>query len=187
MTVNDKAETRAEPIDLERLVADADLGGRTPGGTAARLLTVVAICWSLFQLWYASPLPFMLNFGILNDTTARGLHLCFAFTLAFLAFPAFASSPRDRVPWTDWLIAICAVASVLYLIVFYKQLAQRPGLPTGLDVAVSVAGVLLLIEASRRVEGPWMPVISIVALAYVFLGPWLPGMRPCRVQPRISG
>ena len=176
MTVNDTAETRAEPIDLERLVADADLGGRTPGGTAARLLTVVAICWSLFQLWYASPLPFMLNFGILNDTTARGLHLCFAFTLAFLAFPAFASSPRDRVPWTDWLIAICAVASVLYLIVFYKQLAQRPGLPTGLDVAVSVAGVLLLIEASRRVEGPWMPVISIVALAYVFLGPWLPGM-----------
>ena len=77
--------------DLDQLVADADMGGRKPLGTTARLMTVVAVCWSLFQMWIASPLPFALNFGIFNDTEARGFHLCFAFALAFLAFPAFAS------------------------------------------------------------------------------------------------
>ena len=48
-------------IDLEQLVADADMGGRRPIGFAARLLTAIAIAWSLFQLWYASPLPFLLG------------------------------------------------------------------------------------------------------------------------------
>lgn len=162
--------------DLDQLVADADMGGRKPLGTTARLMTVVAVCWSLFQMWIASPLPFALNFGIFNDTEARGFHLCFAFALAFLAFPAFASSPRNRVPWYDWLLVALALCAVLYLIVFYKALSARPGLPTTADVVVSVVGVLLLLEASRRAEGPWMPIISIVALIYVFAGPWLPGM-----------
>ena len=39
-----------------------------------------------------------------------------------------------------------------------------------------MVGVALLIEASRRAEGPWMPVISLTMLAYVFLGPYLPGL-----------
>ncbi len=31
--------------DLDQLVADADMGGRKPLGTTARLMTVVAVCW----------------------------------------------------------------------------------------------------------------------------------------------
>ena len=87
---------RAE--DLEQLVAEADIGGRTPTGIVARLLLAVAVAWSLFQLWYASPLPFVFGFGVLNDTEARAIHLGLALFLAFTAYPAFKSSPRDRVP-----------------------------------------------------------------------------------------
>lgn len=172
------AESGAPPptVDLQALVAESDLGGRRPAGAVGRLLTGIAIAWSLFQLWYASPLAFSLGFGVFNDTEARAIHLSFAFLLAFMAYPAFKSSPRDRVPWFDWLLAILAVAVVMYLIVFYRELAQRPGLPTRTDIIVSVIGVILLLEASRRAEGPWMPVISIVFLAYVFLGPYLPGL-----------
>jgi TRAP transporter 4TM/12TM fusion protein len=64
----------------------------------------------------------------------------------------------------------------MYLIVFYQDLAQRPGLPTTADIVVSVVGVLVLIEASRRAEGPWMPAFTITFLVYVFAGPWLPGL-----------
>src|SRR4029079_5216711 len=52
----------------------------------------------------------------------------------------------------------------------------RPGLPTAGDIAAAVIGVVLLIEASRRAEGPWMPIIAILCLAYVFAGPHLPGL-----------
>ena len=176
MSGNPTTDATATREELEQLVAEADMGGRKPLGAAAWLLTILAVGWSLFQLWYTSPLPFALNFGIFNDTEARGFHLAFAFALTFLAFPAFARSPRDRVPLGDWFLAIVAVGAVLYLIVFYETLSLRPGLPTTSDVIVSVVGLLLLLEASRRAEGPWMPVIAIAALLYVFAGPWLPGM-----------
>src|SRR5262245_64185309 len=164
-----------EPVDLEELVAE-DVGGRRPGGVAAKAITGVAIAWSLFQLWYASPLPFMLGFGIFGDEQARAFHLAFALFLAFACYPAFKSSARNRVPILDLALAAAAIACVLYLVVFYRQLAQRPGLPTIADIAVSVVGVALLIEASRRAEGPWMPVISIAMLVYVFAGPYLGGL-----------
>jgi TRAP transporter 4TM/12TM fusion protein len=165
-----------KPFDLEQLVAEADVGGRRPVGMAAKAITAAAIAWSLFQLWYASPLPFMLGFGIFGDEQARAFHLAFALFLAFACYPAFKSSPRNRIPIVDLALTAAAIACVLYLVVFYRELAQRPGLPTFADIVVSVVGVALLIEASRRAEGPWMPVISIAMLVYVFAGPYLVGL-----------
>src|SRR3546814_2067202 len=74
------AEQQAN-ANLEQLVADVDRGGRNVGGIAGAVLFCGAIAWSLFQLWYASPLPFALNFGILNDTEARAVHLGIAMFL----------------------------------------------------------------------------------------------------------
>jgi TRAP transporter 4TM/12TM fusion protein len=177
MAMTDNTATvRASKADLEQLVAEADIGGRKPSGLAAKAIMLVAVAWSLFQLWYASPLPFMLGFGVFSDTEARCFHLSFALFLAFASYPAFKSSPRRYVPLLDWALAAVAIACVLYLVVFYRDLVLRPGLPTFADILVSVVGVALLIEASRRAEGPWMPVISLAMLAYVFLGPYLPGL-----------
>jgi TRAP transporter 4TM/12TM fusion protein len=170
------ATAGASKTDLEQLVAEADFGGRQPSGLPAKAIMLVAVAWSLFQLWYASPLPFLLGFGVFSDTEARCFHLSFALFLAFASFPAFKSSPRRYVPFVDWALAAAAIACVLYLVVFYRDLVLRPGLPTFADILVSVIGVALLIEASRRAEGPWMPVISLSMLAYVFLGPYLPGL-----------
>lgn len=174
--MTDMPTTASPPVDLQQLVAEADTGGRKPIGAAARAITAIAVAWSLFQLWYASPLPFVFGFGIFSDTEARAFHLTFALLLAFACYPAFKSSPRDRIPFFDLCLALGAVVCVLYLVVFYQDLAQRPGLPTFADILVSVIGVALLIEASRRAEGPWMPIISLSMLAYVFLGPHLPGL-----------
>src|SRR6476659_9438904 len=99
-------------VELEELVAEADTGGRKPTGIAARAIMVVAVCWSLFQLWYASPLPFVFNVGIFSDTEARCFHLSFALFLAFASYPAFKSSPRQYVPLLDWALAAAAIACV---------------------------------------------------------------------------
>jgi len=71
------ATTTPAGVDLQQLVAEADTGGRKPIGNSGRLIYAVAIAWSLFQLWYASPLPYMLGFGIFGDTEARSFHLSF--------------------------------------------------------------------------------------------------------------
>lgn len=74
--------------ELDELVASSDTGGRTPGGATEKFLLAVALIWSLFQLWIASPIPFIIGVGVFNDTEARSIHLAFAVLLAFLAYPA---------------------------------------------------------------------------------------------------
>jgi TRAP transporter 4TM/12TM fusion protein len=160
--------------ELRQLVADVDTGGRKPAGATAKLIFGVALAWALFQTWYASPLPFALRFGVLNDTEARALHLAFALFLAFLAWPAGRRSPRDRVPWQDWLFAVAGAFASAYLMLFYDTLALRPGQPTALDLAVSITGLVLLLEATRRAVGAPMVVLAVLFIAYALFGPYLP-------------
>ena len=84
-------KTKKPEQDLQQLVADADTGGRAAKGLAGKVVFAVAIAWSLFQLWYASPLPFAFGWGVLNDTQARSLHLGVGLLLAFLCYPMLRS------------------------------------------------------------------------------------------------
>ena len=74
--------------ELDALVASSDTGGRGASGPIGIFLTCVALAWSMFQLWIASPFPFMVGWGVFNDTESRSIHLAFAIFLAFAAFPA---------------------------------------------------------------------------------------------------
>jgi TRAP transporter 4TM/12TM fusion protein len=168
------AELQLGAAAVRQLVQDTDFGGRSTAGFAGTVMLALGLAWVLFQLWYASPLPFALRFGVLNDTQARSIHLALGLFLAFLAFPAFKRSPRDRVPAVDWLLAAAGAFSTLYLILFYKELALRPGNPTGLDIAVGVVGLLVLLEATRRAVGLPMTLLAVLFLAYTMAGPYLP-------------
>jgi TRAP transporter 4TM/12TM fusion protein len=168
------AEPELAETDVQQLAKDTDLGGRTTEGWIGAVMMALGLFWVAFQLWYASPIPFALGVGVFNDTEARAIHLAIALFLAFLAFPAWRRSPRDRVPVLDWAYAAVAAASVLYLIVFYRELALRPGNPTDLDVAIGIAGMLLLLEATRRAVGLPMAILAILFLIYTMAGPHLP-------------
>ena len=160
--------------ELEQIVKDADIGGREPAGKVGLLLAIVAAMWSLFQLWYASPLPFTFRWGIFNDTEARSIHLAFATFLGFIAYPAFKSSSRAHVPWTDWLLALVGSFCAAYLFIFYNELSARPGKPTSFDIWCGIVGVIIMLEATRRAMGFGMLVTTGVFLAFVFLGPLMP-------------
>lgn len=120
--------------ELDALVASSDTGGRGATGTVGLFLTLVALAWSLFQLWIASPIPFMVGFGVFNDTEARSIHLAFAMFLAFAAFPAartpaqlglgiviplllaglFMTGAKDGTPvWWIPLVALALVGTIL--------------------------------------------------------------------------
>ena len=164
----------APAVDLDQLVKEADLGGREPAGKIGFALALVAAAWSLFQVWYASPLPFTFGVFILNDTEARAIHLAFAVFLAFCAFPAFKRSSRSVIPWTDWVLALVGAFCAAYLFLFYKELSTRPGSPTRMDIAVGLTGVLIMLEATRRAMGFGMLVTTGVFMLYVFAGPFMP-------------
>ena len=162
-------------LSTEELIAQ-DVGARLPQGVMAHVIAGLALAWSLFQLWIASPLPFMLRFGVLNDTETRAIHLAFALLLAFLAYPAFKRSPRNRVPLIDIALSLVAAASAAYLFIFYQDLAMRPGSLTTADLVTACIGIPLLLEATRRVLGPPLTVIALIFIVYSLAGPWMPGL-----------
>ncbi|WP_312915021.1 TRAP transporter permease [Stutzerimonas kunmingensis] len=162
-------------LSTEELIAQ-DVGARLPEGPMAAVIAGLALLWSLFQLWIASPLPFVLGFGVLNDTETRSIHLAFALLLAFLAYPAFKRSPRDRVPLFDIALGLIAASTAAYLFIVYEQLAQRPGNLTTMDLITACLGIPLLLEATRRALGPPLAIIALVFLVYSVAGPWMPGL-----------
>ncbi|MFQ2552377.1 TRAP transporter permease [Aeromonas caviae] len=164
-----------EALSAEELIAQ-DVGARLPVGPMSWIIAGLALIWSLFQLWIASPLPFSLGIGVLNDTETRSIHLAFAILLAYLVFPAMRSSPRDRVPLGDIALGLIGAAVASYLFIMYEQLAQRPGNLTTMDFVVACIGIPLLLEAARRALGPALAVIAIVFLAYSLAGPWMPSL-----------
>ncbi len=167
--------TAVDQDALQEMIAEADTGARNPVGTIPKkVLFFVPLIWTLFQLWYASPLPFIFNIFVFNSTEARAIHLAFAMFLAYTAYPTFKSSPRDYIPAQDWFIAFVASFCAAYLFIFYAGLSERPGDPTTLDLVVSVIGLALLLEATRRALGPPLMVVATVFLIYTFAGPYMP-------------
>jgi len=173
--MTEQTDTVKSEDELQEMIAETDTGARNPTGTVPKkILYYVPLAWTIFQLWYASPLPFIFGFGVFNDTEARAIHLAFAIFLAFTAYPALKSSPSDRIPVQDWVFAAVGAFSAAYLYLFYAQLAGRSGAPTTIDLVVAVCGMVLLLEATRRALGPPLMVVAIVFLIYTFGGPYMP-------------
>ncbi|MFH2091161.1 MAG: TRAP transporter permease [Pseudomonadota bacterium] len=172
------AEESRNAIDqalLQEIVTEADLGARNPKGIFSKtILFYIPLAWTLFQLWYASPLPFFFNILVFNSTEARAIHLAFAVFLAFTAYPTFKSSPRDYIPLQDWFIALLGAFCAGYLFLFYAGLSERPGDPRTIDLVVAVMGMAILLEATRRALGPPLMVVASVFILYTFAGPYMP-------------
>ncbi|MEP3669875.1 MAG: TRAP transporter permease, partial [Roseibium sp.] len=181
MAVNSKDKSGEVEIDLHELVAQSDTGARNPSGPVKTFLAALALLWSLFQLYYASNVPFILTdlIGInvtLNSDAARSIHLAFALFLASMAYPLFKSSPRDYIPWYDWILGLLGVAACMYLVVFKDAISVRAGLPTTADLAISTIGIIIVLVATYRALGLPLVIVSSVFLTYVFFGdqPFIP-------------
>jgi len=165
---------QAKELDATKIV-ESESGARNPtGAIPKKVLFLVPLAWTLFQLWYASPLPYLFNFFVLNSTEARAIHLAFAIFLSFTAFPTFKSSPTSYVPLQDWILGLAGAFCSGYLFLFYNQLSDRPGMPTQMDLVVSVLGLILLLEATRRALGPPLMVVATIFIIYTFGGQFMP-------------
>lgn len=165
---------------LQDLVAQTDSGARAPRNRGVALLIAgLALFWSLFQVWIAEPqfwfgqLPFV---KLIGSEQTRPMHLALALTLAFLAYPAAKTSPRDRIPLYDWALAATGAFCALYVFWFSRELATtaRSGLPTQTQIWVGLVGIIVLLEASRRSLGPALTIVAGLFLAYSYFGQgWL--------------
>jgi len=175
------AKEEPSATDVDDLVAQVDTGARNPSNWQGQLILVVAFTWACFQLYIGSNLPFTLTevtgiSFVVTDSNGRLIHLAFASFLAALAFPLFKSSPRDSIPWYDWVLGALAIVACLYIVVLRNEIAVRAGLPTTGDLIISTIGMIILGISVYRSLGLPLVIISSVFITYVFFGSaeWLP-------------
>jgi len=150
-------------------------------GLHLKIVSAIAIIWSLFQLWYASPFPFMFDIGMFKGLPARAIHLGFALTLAFLIYPI---SKRKKISIFDILISFVGAFCCLYIYFFYDQLVDRGGILLSIkfgesfnlpiELIIGSCGILILLEATRRAIGLPLVIIAIFFLFFSYFGRYAP-------------
>ena len=135
-------------------------------GPAARLLFVVGILFSTFQIITASYSP-------LSSGIVRAVHVGFLLLLGYGLFRGRADQPfRSAI---SWLLGLTGFVLAFYHWVFEEDLILRAGDPDQLDLIVGGITLVLVFEAARRVIGTALPLICGLFLAYALFGEHLPG------------
>ncbi|MEQ1804925.1 MAG: TRAP transporter permease [Burkholderiaceae bacterium] len=171
-------------LDVKALEAleqkfDPEMRFRPLTATAATVVGALLILLSLFHYYTA-------GFGLLRETTHRGVHLAFVLGLIFLVFPhrhtllekvaVHRAHTPGNVPWFDWLLAAAVAASVLYIPYIFEDLTFRVGNPLTIDVVMGTVLIVALLEATRRSMGWPLPLIAITFMIYALAGPMFPGL-----------
>ncbi|MCP5453000.1 MAG: TRAP transporter permease [Spirochaetaceae bacterium] len=167
-TTNDAIATAEADSQAILKKYDKESNFRVYSGLMAKVISAIAITFTCFQLYTAL-------FGVLDAMLQRAVHLAFGMSLIFLLYPTSQKWSKDRLHPLDLGFAILGALTPMYIIVNYGELVLRAGTATTMDMVVGVIGILLVLEAARRIVGLPIVVIASVFIAYAFAGPWLPG------------
>ena len=176
MTNNHEIEQKDEGLEVARKMAEEEEGvARRPIGPTKWVIPTIGVIWSFFQLSIAS-------WWILDTVFIRSIHLGFALLIVYLNYPVFKEtrwglkflSVKDRIPPWDFVIAIIACFSAVYIAVDYAGINERYGAPITRDLIIGLILLLVLLEAARRVIGPALSVIATLFCLYAFFGPYMP-------------
>jgi TRAP transporter 4TM/12TM fusion protein len=165
----DKTHLTAEEQEKLLKKYDAEANTRSLTGYTAKVLFIMLLAFSLFQLYT----------GIFGQFTAyiqRTVHLGFALTLIFLLFPARKGIKKTKVDWYDYILIGLAVVVCGYWPVFYDTLVQQIGGINTQQTIIGALAILLVLEATRRAVGLPITIIAGVFMVYALFGPYMPGI-----------
>jgi len=168
--MNNSSEVLDQKLSDEILAKyDREFAFRRLKGPVAKFCFILAVIWSLAQLYTAA-------FGVFPSTLQRAPHVGVALVLIFLLYPAKRSSgvPNDGIPWYDYCFTFLGFAASAYHLVFYEDLVWRAGLYTQIDMIVGIIAILLVIEATRRIAGPVIISLAVFFLFYAYFGKYFP-------------
>lgn len=158
---------------------DPEIRFRPLAAGATWIVSILLVSLSIFHYYTA-------GFGLLRESTHRGVHLAFVLSLIFLVFGfnkrAYKREPKSTwfapggVPLFDWAIALALALTVLYIPYIFEELAFKVGNPDTIDVVMGTILLLGLLEGTRRAMGWPLPIIAIAFIAYAMFGRDFPGL-----------
>ena len=106
----------------------------------------------------------------------RSLHVAMMLGLTFILYPFNKKCSYKKVAWYDWVLVILSLVVPFYVWTDYMGVVERAGMPDQMDVAMATVLVLLVLEASRRVSGWALIILSVTFIAYGLFGRDMPGL-----------
>lgn len=132
--------------------------------TLVKAYKLFAILVTLYHLVFSS--------GAVHPETLkhRSLHVAMILILSFLLYPATKRASRKTVAVYDWILIALAAAVPVYMWTDYYNIINRAGSPNTMDVVMGTILTLLVLEATRRVCGKALPILSIIFIIYGLMG-----------------
>ncbi|MDD3902918.1 MAG: TRAP transporter permease [Sphaerochaeta sp.] len=106
----------------------------------------------------------------------RSLHVAMMLFMTFFLYPAGKKASRKRIPWYDVLLALSSIAVAVYVWGDYINFINRMGSPNTMDVIMGTLLIVLVLEASRRISGWPLVILSLLFLTYGLVGRNLPSI-----------
>ncbi|MBT55597.1 MAG: C4-dicarboxylate ABC transporter permease [Mameliella sp.] len=137
---------------------------------ATNLLFFAAAAYAIFHI-------IILNFLHMDAWVFRTLHVNLGAAIGFLIYAGWKGQRRDRIHPMDFALALAILSTAAYIMSEHETLVMRTGvITTPLDFLFGAIGTVLTIEFARRTSGMVLPIMALIFVAYVFVGPWMPGI-----------
>jgi len=149
---------------------DRESNYRTNIGRWAWIVTFIGVAFTIFQLYVG-------YFGTLPSQKQGAVHLGTALGLVFLLYPARKEliKKEKTIPWYDIILAFTAMFVTYYKILQFDELRQSRVLGyDSVETLISVIGIILLLEATRRTVGLPIVIVALTMIAYALFGDLIP-------------
>ena len=166
MEATEEMQKKSEEI-IKKL--DKESSTRTFSGLMKKIFFVACILVSCYHLYTAT-------FGPPLTLIHRSIHVAMMLALTFLMYPMTKKSSFTTPSIVDWILVAASWAAPFYITTGYQGFVERAGNANFMDMCMASLLVLLVLEASRRVNGNVLSILSLVFIAYGLWGRSMPGM-----------
>ncbi len=160
--LDEKAEAVLKKVDKESAT-------RKLAGPVKKIFFIACVLVSCYHLYTAA-------FGPPVTLVHRSLHVSMMLALCFIMYPFSKKSDLTKPTLFDWLLVILSFAAPAYIYTDYLGVVERAGNANQTDMVMATLLVVLVLEASRRVSGNALSILSLVFIAYGLYGRSMPGM-----------
>ena len=143
---------------------------RTQIGKWGWAVTFLGVALTVFHLYTG-------YFGTLPSQKQGAVHLGTALGIIYLLYPAKKEwrNTHKKVPWYDVTLAFTAMYVTYHKIIFFDSILQsRVSGYSTIDIIISILGIALVLEATRRTVGLPIVIVASVAIIYTLVGKYIP-------------
>ena len=136
---------------------------KDPSSRLNVIITIFAVVGALYHL---------ISTQWLLQTFLEHQNNHFAFSLVLVLLVILKKHPR-RWPYI-LLLMLLGLAATGYVKIFFTDLQERVGFPTGPDMVIGIMLVIVALESSRLAFGLAIPLLAIIFIGYDLFGHYLP-------------